>query len=414
MRVLAFTFILFLFSLLTAFGQVGSSISLLTEEPTRFVESQNDFYINSNAITNSFINSFYFGKHIESAQINDIAEKLKGTNRLGGVTSVGIGYYDSRSKFTKTQGVSYFVELNYKEYFHTEFSSDLFKIGFQGNSSFNGMQADLGNFYYQQLIYQQLKIGILNKISDDLLLGIGISVINGQKNMQMATNNAYLFTAEDGEYIDLNADYNFKQTDTLTHINLFANNGLGASGDLYISYKSEKSSFNFNLVDLGLINWSGTSSNYRIDTLVRFEAYNVSNIFDLQDTVSLNYAPDKITDDLTKDDNKKYSSYIPALINFMYERKLGGMDIRVGGNYFFNARHFPQAYLQLNKALTKSITVGGILSYGGYGFLDAGIEINYKIGNSFHIKAGSRHVDGLLFPTKTSGEGAYVQLRKIF
>ncbi|MBL4655079.1 MAG: hypothetical protein JKY33_04580 [Bacteroidia bacterium] len=414
MRVLISTFILFLFSLQTAFGQSENSISFLGEEPTRFVESQNDFYINSNSITNSFVNSFYFGKHIESTQINDIAEKLKRTNRLGGMTSVGIGYYDSRSKFTKTHGVSYFVALNYKEYFHTEFSADLFKIGFQGNSNFNGKQADLGNFYYQQLIYQQFKVGILNKISDELSLGIGMSVINGQKNIQMATNNAYLFTAEDGEYIDLNADYSFKQTDTLTHINLFANNGLGASGDLYISYKNEKSSFSFNLIDFGLINWSGTSSNYRIDTLVRFEAYNVSNIFDLQDTVSLSYAPGNISDNLTKEDNRNYSSYLPSLINFMYERKLGAMDIRVGGSYLYNARHLPQAYLQLNKALTKSITVGGILSYGGYGFLDAGLELNYKIGDMFHLKAGSRHVDGLLFPSKTSGEGGYVQLRKIF
>ncbi|MBN4081744.1 hypothetical protein JYU23_01300 [bacterium AH-315-C07] len=411
---IAFVVILFLITLKSVYGQVESSISLLAAEPTRFVESQNDFSINSNVITNSFINSFYFGRFIDNDEINNISENLKKINRLGGMTSIGIGYYDSRSKLSKSHGVSYFVTVNYKEYLHTEFSADLFKIGFQGNSNFSGKQADLGNFYYQQLIYQQLKGGILYKKNDDLSFGTAVSVINGQKNMQIVTRDAYLFTAEDGEYIDLNADYSFKQTDTLSHLNLFANNGLGFAVDFYLIYKIANSSFSLNVVDNGFINWYRTSANYQIDTLVRFEAFSVSNIFDLQDTVSLNYSPGNISDDLTKDDNRKYSSNLPALINFMYKRKLGAMDLRIGGNYFFNARHFPQAYLQLNRALTKSILVGGILSYGGYGSLDVGLEINFKIGDRFHLKVGSRHVEGLLFPAKTSGEGVFVQLRKIF
>ena len=126
--------------------------------------------------------------------------------------------------------------------------------------------------------------------------------------MQIATGDAHIFTAEDGEYIDLNANYSFKQTDTLTHLNLFANNGLGFAFDFYSIYKSKNSSFSFNVVDIGFIKWYGTSANYQIDTLIRFEAYSVSNIFDLQDTVSLNYSPDNIYEDITEDKNQKYSS----------------------------------------------------------------------------------------------------------
>lgn len=373
--------------------------------------------INSNVITNDFINAVYFGKTIDDELKNNVIKKSKLINRLGSDSKYQLLYVNKNS-FLGRPNLHYFLALKHYDHLDASFSRDFIKLLLWGNSQFKGQTADLSGFAYNQLLYQQFQLGLLKNVvfkTTKLSIGFGISFLKGQKNLNILTHQAQLYTHPDGEYIELDIDYELKQTDTLTHNKLSAFNGLGTSADLFFSLNiNETNIWKLSITDIGFINWNHTTNNFRVDTTLRFNGVEIANIFDMQDSIAFSTSPDSIVNDFTSSENNNYSIFLPFRLHLSYQKILNKFHILCGARYYFNANHTPYVYFKLNYFITKSFLVGSNLAYGGYGTIDAGLEIAKQFKSGFTAALGTNNLDGFIFPSSATGQGVYFHIRKTF
>ena len=72
-------YLIFIFFSFFGIGLVSAQDSIVQRKPERSIELVAEGYVTSNAITNNFIKSFYFGDFIGDQLKNDVSKKLTST-----------------------------------------------------------------------------------------------------------------------------------------------------------------------------------------------------------------------------------------------------------------------------------------------------------------------------------------------
>jgi hypothetical protein len=376
-----------------------------------------EYQAGSDGLTNSFINTFYKGGFIDSSTKAQQEAKLLPMNRLGVYAAYSMAYC---WRMDPDSGKwEFMVAYRDRQSVYGKFSSDAFRLAFEGNRAFKGETATLDNTQLTQLHWQQIQFEAKFLSPDHKSdAAFGFSVLNGQQLQEVFVAKASVFTASDGSAIDVNTSAAYYQSDTASRA-LGSRNGSGSCfnfrfnayfGDSTTHYKSQLS---FMVQDLGFIRWNEHSLVYAVDTNAHYTGVDASDV--IINGGSVTGIPN--SDSLIGDpQNGQIISFLPLGIRLRYTvfskaSWSGGIDARA----WSYSEALPQITL-FGGWHTKDFrfNVNGGAAWGGYARLQVPVQIGFEPCKNFALIAGTTNLAGYIAPKKSHGQGLYMNLSFAF
>ena len=381
---------------------------------------ETEYFFGSNALTIDLASTYFRNEFINDGVKNVVSDKLETSNRFGAGFNYELNYrYHPDSIFGLTNS---FYQIGFRDIFHLDarFNNDVFELYFRGNKKYAGKKADLGNFEFKQLFYQQLNFAFghyFTKFDNTFEYSIGLNFNKGHKLLTIQAFDASLFTQEDGEYLDLDADIAIHRNDSAKNDKI-AFNGIGGSIDFYFKWTDKKNrSLEFKAQNLGAIVWNKQSAFIEADTAFRFEGIDISELFDFSDSITNSISLDSsfVEPYLTNRTKKKHNTLLPALLKLTYsipiEKYRATILTEAGYLLFANCKPYIRQNYQYK--INAYHSAGLSLSYGGFSNFNIGINYELSLKNSWKFELKSDYITGFFLKDATS-QGAFVSLSKSF
>ncbi len=378
-----------------------------------------NYDLNSNAFTTSFLAKFYTSGYIGTDLKNSVLSRVKNINRVGANFNYGIYAAFKLDSFNHKKNVSAFFSIRDRFHFDAQFSKDLYKVGFYGNSQYAGKNANFNDFSLNMIRYQQFQIGLFSaKLDSAARWGIGLSFLKGGQYLSLLAKKAELFTSEDGQYIDFNTDLYVAKSDP-AHKGFGAFNGYGASVDIYFEAPFQTrlgdSKLRVSVADIGFIGFNKQTLTLKQDSLFHYTGFKINSFYDLQDSTIGNTSKDSIINSIAPLKKQSFSTTLPAIFDLTFETHFNKHFYLIEGiRNIFNGNYKLMAYVKGNFYFNSGFMLSTTFGYGGYGNYIYGIGIAAKLGKDAVVYAGSNNLEGYIMPKKTCGQGAYITLVKQF
>lgn len=363
-----------------------------------------DFHQNSNAINTTFAGAFLQKKEISASMkqrvLNFAGDRIAYEDEL----RTGLSY----GRLLKKSGITLWVSYYHRNLRFLSCPTDAFKLVFGGNKQFEDKTINLSDIRFNNLMYNQYSVGISKQIGA-FQLGVNLSFLQGFQHQQLTTNKTSLYTAPQGEYLDVVYNFKFRQSNEgASHF--FQPNGLGGSADIHLAYKTAKSQWSFDITDLGVISWNRNPISYQGDSAIRFQGVVIDDITKIGslklDSFLKDFIPKKTT--------ASYTTLLPFTVQAVYSKpvalKKGNiLVVNIGVNarnlYKYNAL----AFVKLNFLLNQQWSISTSASYGGYSNFALGFEVGKK---SKWIDAvlGTSNLIGSLVPMYYPGSSVYFRV----
>ena len=195
----------------------------------------------SDAITNKFALDYFNNKFIDANRKDGVTKNLSAKNKFGIGFNSEIQYASYNDTIFELKHSFYSVALKNNYHINGRFKRDAFELYFRGNKSYAGKNADLSDFLFNQIAYQQFNFTFGHEYKYELNKfgwSAGLSLNKGQDFNLIEAKRAHIFTAEDGEYIDLDADIDLNRSDSSANT-LLSWKGTGASIDGQFYWKNK-------------------------------------------------------------------------------------------------------------------------------------------------------------------------------
>ncbi len=386
---------------------------------TNAITVSTEYSFGSNGLTNQLAKNYYRNDFISTEMKDNVSKKLSGENRLGIDFNYTIQY---RHKTDSLFGLrNSFYRIKFRDVFHVDadFNKDAFELYFKGNKSYAGQTANMNNFEFRQLKYQQVNFTFghgFSKMLNSYEWSAGVSLNKGQQFLSIKAPRAFLYTAESGEYLDLNSNITIRQSDS-AKTNKAALNGIGSSIDFSFKWTDKKKrTLKLALENLGFISWNNQSSFIHADTSLRFEGVDVSELFNFNDSVhqSINLDSSFVQPYLTARTKHSTVTPLPGLVRLNYTIPVPKYHLQIEtaiGHVFF-ANSLPFIYQNYQFKINTQHALGVKISYGGYSGLHLGLSYEFQ-GKGWVFRLKSDQVDAMLLKNGTA-QGAFVSLSKYF
>ncbi len=380
-----------------------------------------DYFFASNAITNRFALGYFNGEYIDDAKKNSVSKNLSSLNRFGSGFNNEFKFAQINSKIFNLPQSFYSVSLSNHYHINSTFKKDAFELYFRGNKSYAGIKADIGEFNYNQIFYQQLNLTFGHNFSvneNNFGYSAGLSLNKGQQLYKITASKASLFTEMNGEYLDLDANLEIHQSDSSKNkINHW--NGTGASADFSFFLKNQRNNkLQLSAKNFGFINWNSNTAHVEADTSLRFEGVDVSDLFLFSDSIKETISLDSslVEPYLSIREKKSYISPLPALlsISYQYILKPGKMDLEAEINYLFFAGYTLHESLSFNYSIKNNHRFSVKTSYGGYTGLQVGLAYSTLFLKNWFFTVKSDYLSGLINPDTGNAQGAFISLTSYF
>lgn len=385
------------------------------------IEIFGNLTVKSNAFANSFYTDFYRGGYLTEEVKQLAAKDLKSINRFGGDADLGIIFRQQIDSIFKQTGWSYTARIAERRHINLEMTRDFFNVGFFGNAMYENQTAHLANFQLDFISYQQFGIGLEKSVlikENKHQVGIMANYLNGRNAQRALISKANLFTATDGEFLDLEIAGKYNRTDTLKNKQIIPDHskGQGFSVDLYYQLiTNENHKLQISIQDFGYLYWKNSAIAYNYDTLFRFDGINISNLITLNDSL-IKLSSDSLIDLGKRSSNQSFKTVLPAWFQVNYNHNLvpGKFALNFTGRYRFNDVYLPfialggTYYYHQNTSATLSI------GYGGYGNFSYGIMLQQRIWRYFTVGIGSNQLEGLVLPKKANGQSLLFSIKSWF
>ncbi len=362
----------------------------------------------STGIPQNFMNKFLFPGFIDKALKDEASESLKNGNIFGGELTTDFHLYLQPGSLTKNGfwGIGFGSNLEG----NLNFSKDLFNLVFYGNQPYAGKNLNLDNTYFESVSYSYLDF-TLGKSYDEVKgrssYWIDLGIVFGHNFTSFQLPTASIFTEISGNYLDIAIkDGNMAFSDTMTSSLV---KGIGGKVNLNYSYTTNSLKLLLQVKNIGGITWTSATST-DIDTTLRFEGIDVSNIFQLSDSV-LN----EVTSIDSLLDSEKENSFVMLPINFnlYYKQQFGKLAIDVNARYRLFTNYNP--YLRVGAYYKLPIFTPGVtVAYGGYGAAQVGINTELNFLKKLKIVLGTNNVLGAITPKVSTALDAYVGVKLKF
>ncbi len=415
-----YIFLIIVFSSVFSFSQINDAYSFLNlhslQRGNKIILGTNfDVYLASNSIKNSLSNALLYDKFIDDEL--KASTKLKDKNYYGQRLQSNIYFSQKYDTLWGIDNMGIKVGLNYQSFKNIQFSKDFYNVLMHGNKQYEGKTADLSNLDVNTLTYQSFEFGIFKYFKEPKngyhTVYFGFNFIKGQEYNYLYFNDAYLYTAPDGEYIDFNIKSSYFGSDSLNS-NILTTNGLGGSLNFYWAYEDEKhkSRYEISLSELGLISWYKTPLNYMADTNIRLEGVEIGDLFD-NDNLS-DYSKDSLVNIIYADSNNAtFNKALPKQFNFAYTKYLldNKYIAKLGAGYIFNANQMMPVIFSDNQFfLSPDFNIGVSFAYGGYTGFRVGLNSSVLISNKLLIKVATTNIAGFVLDENTYSQALFLSI----
>ncbi len=374
-------------------------------------------FASSNSINNKFVSALYGKKYIDNELKN--SNKLKPINYLGNQDNINAYFCHKPDTFLGTNNTGYRIGLVYHNHRDMKFTDDLFNLMFFGNKRFAGDTADISNLRLNLITYQELQFGIFQKTMVDenpFTYYIGLSFIKGQEFHALKVNEATIFTAETGEYIDLDINMTHQCIDTVKS-ELLDINGIGGALNMACIYEDVKHKivYNLSISNIGFIRWKSSAITIPVDTTHRFEGLEIENLLDMSQTGFTDYNADTIiTDFFSHTDTSEYYKVLPERIHFSATKTLQNnkLWLTAGFGYYYNSNaRMPLFYASTLYRINNYIKASVFTGYGGYGSYKLGLGVKLNMfDNKASLNINSNNLLGVIIPQHSFSQSLYVSL----
>ncbi len=366
----------------------------------------------SSGFHNSFINEL-MTKDVLSSEVR--VEQLDGLNsftRIGGDYNYGL----SAGLSLKNQNHQLSVWVSDEAHAHGKIPKDLMSLGLFGNKGFAGDTAQIANAELNLTRFQKFGIGWLYSPSEDVSIGLRLSVINAETLFELHTRSTQLFTSALGDtvYADVDAGGQFSDT---ANIGFGKTNGGGAAVDLvytqFMGAEDDKWRLDLMVQNLSLVQWSPQSIQIDLDEKISFSGINVGDItqienqdFDLADSLQMEF--EKAT---------RYGTITRLLPGGMQAKisqiKARGIEMEFGGAARWNSGYLPYAWVASRFQFNESVESGASVGYSGYAGLQVGLNAGY-IGERINAAIQVQNVDAILFGKTRAGAGIRLSIQYLW
>ncbi|MFN8298394.1 MAG: DUF5723 family protein [Chitinophagales bacterium] len=381
---------------------------------TNRITADFDYYTNSNSIPGSIVYKMIFKGEIKTPLKDRGLKGIKKQARFEDNMKTGVTY---RHFFKNWDGIV-LVGWHHREMRTINLSKDAYHLLFYGNADFEDKTADLSNLYFSNNIYNQLSLGIFKKVSYakyQMEFGFSGSFLQGINHQEIRTRNATIYTAPDGEYIDINYDLTFNNArEGATSFSQV--NGAGASGDFHLAVgNNNKWKVAFDLSDVGYMTFRKTPVNYTAAKNVHFQGIVLPDLLTFSpatfDTLKVD---DAVKSNLPTKSNNKYSIFLPFTAQLVYSMPVHRkVVLSVGAMYRYQPNYYLYGYAKVNYFITPTMVFSGSLGAGGYSKANLGVEFS-KTWKYFDITVGTSNLLGLVAPAYLPGAALFLRLGSSF
>ncbi len=385
------------------------------------IELLGNFTAKSNAFPNSFYTDFYRGGYLTDEVKQNASKKLKNINRFGVDADFGVMFRHSLDTVFKQTGWSYTARIAERRHVNLEMTRDFFNVGFFGNAMYENQTANLAKFQLDFVSYQQLGLGLEKTwlLKDDRhQVGFMANYLNGRNAQRALVNKANLFTATDGEFLDLEIQGKYNRTDTLKNNQIVPNpsKGAGFSVDLYYQLITKEShKLQIAVLDFGYLYWKNSAIAYNYDTLFRFEGVNIPNLISINDSL-IKLSTDTLVNLGKKSTTKTFKTVLPSWLQVSYSHNLipGKVALNFYGRYRFNDVYLPFIAIGGTYFYKQSTSASLSIGYGGYGNFNYSLMLQQRVWKYFTVGLGSNQLEGLILPKKASGQSVFFAIKSWF
>lgn len=402
-------------------GAPGEELFSLGPGYTQVYALSSDYFFASDAITNRFAGE-YFNKGFLSNDMKDaVSKNLFRRNYFGAEFNASITVGQKLdTMFGLLKGNS-FIRLSNCAHIDGQFEEDLFEIFFRGNKNYAGKKAELGPFNLKSYTYQQFTYGIERQFetkNKNVVWSAAVSLNIGQKYNSYHSENASLYTAPDGTFLDIDLDLKLRSSDSAQN-KLGTFNGYGFSGSGMLIIKDEnQNTWSFSADNLGYIRWTKESSELQVDSTFRFEGIDVSDLFDFSDSIKKVITTDSayVQAFLTNRQKKSFNDMLPFHLRASYSGQLvpGKLILQIGAEQILFAGARLKGFSALKYNFKRKHQLALNLSYGAYTLWNIGLAYSGQIGKSWVFSTGSDYLSDMLNNGRGLSQGAFVSLQKYF
>jgi hypothetical protein len=382
------------------------------------VHVNGSFEANSNSLNTEMIRFFLAGRYIDENMKDRSLKRMKNQNRLGMEMGTEIGFlHKPDSGFGKNW--SYSVNLGYRFLFGGTFSRDAYRLGLYGNAPFVDERLDLSGLNARFLGYQYLQMGFVKEFSGKTWhkgLGFGIGVANANQFFSLSLPRGSIFTREDGQYLDVDADFSFAQNDASKN-RFFYPNGFGLFGNLNFVMTDRKRHLIYVKADqFGMMRFNRFSSTRSLDTAFTFSGVNVDNLLNVNGDL-INETVDSLTEGLSGR-TAGGAVWLPmpgrVEIGYSYTVLPRRLFMNVSGDFLLFPGYLPRGTLRITGIPDPFVSVSGTLAYGGWGGLNVGLDLGFHFGQGWHFTLGTQTLQSIAAERISSGLSLRAGLVKRF
>jgi len=393
---------------------------LFCQNNTVGIKSEVNF--ESNALNFDFINSLLYGGRINEETKKNWINLCKQENKIHTIFKNDFFFKRKLKNNTLNFLISDINKIN------IVFNKDLLQLALNGNFDYQDQTLNFDNTHIRAERYQKYNLQYEFNSKEKLIL-IGLSYLKGNHNINLNINHGSLYTALNGEYLDINYDISGYITDT-SNINLFQNNGNGVALDFAIKFNAGKNKINFYINNLGFIKWNKNSINFAADSTFSFIGIDIDNIYNFNDSIFNNIIDDQ---DYINNQKISYKSYVSANIGLNIKTN---SSIKKFNHFIFGLQSKWQPYIYKKEKLSTLISNGFSqsnykpllyissemghekikllprLSYGGYSE-DLNIELAIKIESKISLILGTKHLEDLIRNDGSKSFSLFLNIYKI-
>ena len=403
------------FALLSAvigFGQEPMTVyedSLLKGDNLLKLSSFN--YYSSNRFNNDLMDKFIFGGEI-TPEIKDRANaRLSHVNSIGAEAEQRIDHYSSDIHLTRDDRYGLIVSFSDNHLVSANIAEDLYRIAMYGNANYmqDTMQFAFSHLLYQH--YQKMSVGFFEKRT---LSSVQLSYVAGSKTVEGRLNDSWMYSDQDSILMMLQGT-GFR-TDRFRPYMGFQGSGVALDMNYNFMFDTRKGNsqvLNLKVNNLGFIIWNNQSHQLAVDSLSTYTGFDIQDFLNREEGDTLNYNfPDTLG---FRTQQAKSLSAMP--IEFTLQKlpiRNSGKKLQylAGFKTILTADYFPYLFAGIYYEPINNFSASTRISYGGFGGLQWGLNLNYWILDRANFSLGTHNMVGNI--SKKFGYGRSINFSAYF
>ncbi len=350
-------------------------------------------YYSSNRFNNDFTDKFIFGGEITPEIKNRVSDKLKRVNSFGGEAEQRIEHYNGDIHPIRNKNYGLMVSFSDNHLVSSNASPDLFRTVMYGNADYLNDTMDFSFSHFQYQHYLKFGVGVFEKKT---LSSIQINYVSGSKAIEGRFNDTWMHSKEDS--ITLMLQGSGFQTDQFD--SYWGFQGSGFAIDLNYNFLFETKSGNSQILNLkisniGMIVWNNNSHQYAVDSMSRYTGFDVQDWINQPEGTSNEYNFDDTLGIQTVQGRNINSLPIEfALQKLPLKNSPQKLQYIMGFKTILTSDYFPYFFGGVYYSPVDNFSASTRLSYGGFGGLQWGINLNYWVKDKVYFGLGTYDMIG--------------------